>query len=155
MVQAIRRDLEAKTLHWEQEFWPWLSFCTFSTLLIGIPTAIRAYVSGAMEERLATLEVLNGTVLLQAAVAKKCCWILQILLLDPLVASRSRLGRSPSIFRHEPCLIPAITLTLEGADSQRIQPAYHPDHPIIRTAPVRKPDLDILQTQSHLIGQTL
>ncbi|MCL5959998.1 MAG: FecR family protein [Chloroflexi bacterium] len=48
----------------------WLSFFTFCTLVVGIPTAIQAYVSGAMEDRVASLQILNGTVLMQQRGAK-------------------------------------------------------------------------------------
>lgn len=48
----------------------WLSFITFCTLVVGIPTAVQAYISGAMEDRVASLQILKGTVLMQQSGAK-------------------------------------------------------------------------------------
>ncbi len=48
----------------------WLSFLAFCTLVVGIPTTIGAYVSNATENRTASLEILNGTVLMQQRGAK-------------------------------------------------------------------------------------
>jgi len=47
-----------------------IAFTAFCALVVGVPTAIGAYVSGAMEDRTASLEILNGTVLLAPAGAK-------------------------------------------------------------------------------------
>ena len=48
----------------------WLAFVAFCTLVVGIPTAIGAYVASAMEDRTASMEILNGTVLIQQLGAK-------------------------------------------------------------------------------------